>query len=164
MEAVVFLPQGPRRCARRWPPLPGPGPAPGRSPGCPAAAFFSSWMTLALPRMVTYLGANSCSRSTPSSFLGRSLMCPLLETHLDVVAQVFLQGFRLGGRFHDKKSFCHNFKKSSSRIRDLFGSFQFYLNAPAMQGGMKIERSVIQGGGPGSSDSLPSPHTPLPTL
>src|SRR5208337_4229312 len=55
------------------------GSGPRKTSEMPAAAFRNSWTTLALPRMVAYLGAKSCSRSTPSSWGGRSLMWPLLE-------------------------------------------------------------------------------------
>src|SRR4029079_8569161 len=40
------------------------------------AAFFSSASVLVLPLMVTYLGSNPFSTSTPSSRVGRSRRCP----------------------------------------------------------------------------------------
>ena len=81
MEAVAFFPQGLGDVPGDGLPFPvGVGPEvdildPGRG-------LLEFLMTLALPRMVTYLGRNSSPSSTPNSFLGRSLTWPLVETHL----------------------------------------------------------------------------------
>ena len=40
------------------------------------ASFFSLATTFSLPGMTTYSVEKSLSRSTPSDFLGKSLMCP----------------------------------------------------------------------------------------
>src|ERR1035438_9498164 len=40
------------------------------------ASFFSLATTFSLPGMITYSVAKLSSRSTPSDFLGKSLMCP----------------------------------------------------------------------------------------
>src|SRR6476646_3229012 len=42
------------------------------------AAFLSSDSVLVLPLMVTYLGSNPCSTSTPSSRVGRSRTWPMV--------------------------------------------------------------------------------------
>ena len=39
----------------------------------------------------------------PQLTFGQVLDVPFAGDHLDVVAQVFLQGLRLGGRFHDEQ-------------------------------------------------------------
>ena len=79
------------------------GSGPRKISGMPAAAFFNSWMTLAFPRMVTYLGCKFVLQVHPQLIFGQVLDVPFAGDHLDVGAQVFLQGLRLGGRFHDEQ-------------------------------------------------------------
>src|SRR6476620_847743 len=70
------------------------------------AAFLRSDRVLVLPLMVTYLGSNPCSTSTPSSRVGRSRTWPMVAftskpepRYLPIVLALAGAGLPLAGAF-----------------------------------------------------------------
>ena len=70
----------------------------------------------------------------PQLVLGKVPDMALGGAHVKFLPQVLLEGPGLGGGLHNEKRFCHKLRWLLLVLfRDVFGNFQFYLNAPAMQ-------------------------------